>query len=432
MKSRYEQSFPFPKFHWRELLRKLLIPTVFLATVHSFSLPRSKLYRSSLVDRIVLSASTVDGGDNNERTLYDVLNAKPTDSTQQLRRNYRALVRQTHPDTFMLEEDKERATIEFAEIAEAWGILSNPKERLRYDRSIKAKELTNNIEEALEGGFRAAFETAYQTKRGIQNMGQDVREQIQETSQKFGRARKINELQQKSKLLNQRSKQEASKYEEAQNKLASRDRRHQWLSESFSQRQEFTSGMAKQVVQSFQSKYKSLSTLQSRGQYDINNGDEDAILAQSCIEALIESEQENKNANEVFKDAQNSALQTERKLEQARIAEQRAMDELQKAKAKLEQAEANYFATEDAYASLLKREKAAFANAERSEYELQKQQERIKDTLRRCEDRYIWRENALLKEESRRSKNLSLKLRQKAEELQFKADALQNEMDDSI
>lgn len=438
--------------HWMFVLIPILSRTVSVESYYVSPCRRSKGYPQSSSSMPMTASVNGQGGAEEDRTLYDILNASPTDTTQQLRQNYRALVRQTHPDA-VLEEEKEQAAIQFSEIAEAWSILSNPKERLRYDRSIKAREITDSIEEVLEGGFRAAFSTAYQTSRGIQNVGEQLDkarestsqrfEEVREsTSQRFERARKTTELQKKSKSLLQKSQREAAKYDQLQSRLANRDRRHELLQQRNNngrqqqqQQEGFTSSMANKVFKSFQ-QYDRLfnnSDEQSTVLKFQNNGNtnSDEAVART-IEKLVETEQESKQTTKAHKETLNSLIEAERRIEQSKTEEQRALENLQEAQRRLEEAQAFRMETEKAHGTVLQTERVAFSNVERSQNSLQKQQDRTIETLRRFEDLCIWRENAYLKEESRKAKDLSTKLKAKADELQGKAEALRNEENDSI
>lgn len=82
------------------------------------------------------------------KTLYDVLGASPDATRDELKRLYVTLARETHPDAIVGKSAKEREEAEllFGEVAAAWRILSDKKERKRYDRSLKAKAFTQEVE----------------------------------------------------------------------------------------------------------------------------------------------------------------------------------------------------------------------------------------------------------------------------------------------
>ncbi|KAL3788386.1 hypothetical protein HJC23_009192 [Cyclotella cryptica] len=80
------------------------------------------------------------------QTLYDILQCSPTASRSEIKRSYLSLAKETHPDallqngiTYNLEAEQR-----FNEIARAYKILSDPTERRRYDRELKAKGLSRS------------------------------------------------------------------------------------------------------------------------------------------------------------------------------------------------------------------------------------------------------------------------------------------------
>lgn len=65
---------------------------------------------------------------------YETLKVSPKASKTEIKSAYRRLARELHPDKNNGSEETARA---FAVIAEAYEVLSNPKERLRYDKRIR-------------------------------------------------------------------------------------------------------------------------------------------------------------------------------------------------------------------------------------------------------------------------------------------------------
>jgi len=70
---------------------------------------------------------------------YEILGVKKTASTAEIKKAYRALATQFHPDH---NEDDIVAEKRFKEIASAYAILSNPEKRDRYDTTGKADPVT--------------------------------------------------------------------------------------------------------------------------------------------------------------------------------------------------------------------------------------------------------------------------------------------------
>ena len=94
------------------------------------------------------------------KTLYDVLGASPDATRDELKRLYVTLARETHPDAIVGKSAKEREEAEllFGEVAAAWRILSDKKERKRYDRSLKAKAFTQEVEK-MAGAYAEKMST---------------------------------------------------------------------------------------------------------------------------------------------------------------------------------------------------------------------------------------------------------------------------------
>lgn len=95
---------------------------------------------------------------NSDKTLYEILNSSPDATRSELKRNYIALVRQTHPDAQINKEGtaSDDENPEFQEIMIAWRTLSSPLERKRYDRTLRAKEFSTKVENVVENFGRKA------------------------------------------------------------------------------------------------------------------------------------------------------------------------------------------------------------------------------------------------------------------------------------
>ncbi len=68
-----------------------------------------------------------------KRDYYDILGVDKTVSDEELKKAYRKLARQHHPDLQSGEHQKKAAEEKFKEINEAYEILSDPEKRRRYD-----------------------------------------------------------------------------------------------------------------------------------------------------------------------------------------------------------------------------------------------------------------------------------------------------------
>lgn len=73
---------------------------------------------------------------------YEVLGVQPTDDLATIKKTYRSLSKKHHPD-------QGGTTEKMAELVWAWGILSDPEKRKRYDETGSADEKDNNGEMAV-------------------------------------------------------------------------------------------------------------------------------------------------------------------------------------------------------------------------------------------------------------------------------------------
>lgn len=97
----------------------------------------------------VEEAGDTIGGPSEDENLYKILGVETNATKSEMRRQYVALARVTHPDALIGNNKTElRVNTEFSQIARAYKILSDSKERKRYDRSLAAKDFTKNIERA--------------------------------------------------------------------------------------------------------------------------------------------------------------------------------------------------------------------------------------------------------------------------------------------
>jgi curved DNA-binding protein CbpA len=135
-----------------------------------------------------------------ERTLYDVLGAAPVATHRHLRQNYVKLARQTHPDATGNSGDSS----EFSEIAEAWQVLGNSKDRLRYDRSLKAREFSDSVGDLLELSMTLGFRAAKAGGKQFSQTASDLDRKARDISQKVEKARQLSDLRTEGRSLRQR------------------------------------------------------------------------------------------------------------------------------------------------------------------------------------------------------------------------------------
>ena len=71
---------------------------------------------------------------------YETLKVSPNASRTEIKSSYRRLARKLHPDK---NNGSEKTAIAFAEIAEAYEVLGNPKQRSLYDKRLKTLAQSN-------------------------------------------------------------------------------------------------------------------------------------------------------------------------------------------------------------------------------------------------------------------------------------------------
>ncbi|MEQ1607234.1 MAG: DnaJ domain-containing protein [Pyrinomonadaceae bacterium] len=72
---------------------------------------------------------------------YDILKVSPKASGTEIKSAYRRLARKLHPDKNL---GSEETALKFAAIAEAYEVLGNPKERIKYDRRMVDAQFSGN------------------------------------------------------------------------------------------------------------------------------------------------------------------------------------------------------------------------------------------------------------------------------------------------
>ena len=99
----------------------------------------------------MLSADAIKEDVNNKAgpTLYEILNSEPNATRQELKRNFVTLAKQSHPDALVSNgsSSSTESDEQFQLASAAWKTLSNPLERKRYDRELRAQAFTQNVED---------------------------------------------------------------------------------------------------------------------------------------------------------------------------------------------------------------------------------------------------------------------------------------------
>jgi hypothetical protein len=84
-----------------------------------------------------------------KRSYYEILGANPTATKTDLKKQYVALARLTHPDALIGRNDTSSSApgADFSEISQAWKVLSNEQDRRKYDRTLQAEDFKQNVEQ---------------------------------------------------------------------------------------------------------------------------------------------------------------------------------------------------------------------------------------------------------------------------------------------
>ncbi|MEI7479305.1 MAG: DnaJ domain-containing protein, partial [Actinomycetes bacterium] len=83
-------------------------------------------------------------------SLYELLDSHPQSSPEELKKSYRRLARQYHPDA---NPDDPAAEAKFKEISHAYEVLSDPERRAHYDRF--------GVDPSAGGGQGGGFDTGF-------------------------------------------------------------------------------------------------------------------------------------------------------------------------------------------------------------------------------------------------------------------------------
>ena len=108
---------------------------------------RSQIHTATKSD---VGEADVRSNQREELNFYEILGASPNASKMELKQSYIKMARVTHPDALIgvNKTDGDGTSTDFSDVAQAWKILSNEKERRRYDRSLVAEDFKKNVEKA--------------------------------------------------------------------------------------------------------------------------------------------------------------------------------------------------------------------------------------------------------------------------------------------
>lgn len=135
-----------------------------LQAVTSFA-PGSPLLRKQLLSDPISLPSSISIPES-DMDFYAVLGASPEDSYGDLRKRYITLARRFHPDASInldssVSLESADVGIDFSQVNAAWTVLSDPNERLRYDRCLRTKKISDGVEGLVVGCFKMFAEPLF-------------------------------------------------------------------------------------------------------------------------------------------------------------------------------------------------------------------------------------------------------------------------------
>lgn len=360
------------------------------------------------------SSGSSDGDpttDTATTNLYDILGANPSDSHAELRRKYTALARLKHPDAGTTKADASS----FSEIAAAWAVLGDAKERLRYDRSLKANEFTENVASLLEVGIRNAVpflqKTANTTMAAVETSSktmQDVSEQLERTRYRLA-------LEQKRRDLQQHAARESSRAAQLE-----------------AERKAIVSGDASARLAELsrsESKLSAVQALRILGKLgDLSSsGKAKETKAKSKLSddiAILDSLEQRNGQQKTTQQEKERALQAAvRQQEDATQRENSAQQKLEEAKRELETARKNLATAKQDEAKTSQEAKKAIIDADSAQNALEQHQEVVRSKLRRKEEQVLKKKAQELKAEVSRAMKFANGLESEAVEVAKAVDA---------
>jgi len=291
-----------------------------------------------------------------EPTLYKILGAAMTDSRSELKKKYVALAKQSHPDVLRntntnsvgmgAGEKQQQQQYDFTEIAAAWRILSDPAQRKRYDRTLRAEQLAEDIAAFVgrragpvtEGGAAlfekvalpflrrttattlASFQAAFQENKDITKSFQSA----MEAAQHAGRAVDQMEWLERAEQLERTAVEEYKKVVELQNEL-SRKAEERLKMSLHTTKSGITSAEAMIVLENFNQTLKQVSPSVWERANPLRCSVEQEISSLQFLEDLfVKQQQTDAYAQAKYRATVKERMVAQNELEQAEAEEERA------------------------------------------------------------------------------------------------------------
>jgi hypothetical protein len=170
----------------------------------------------------LLSAAFVTEPETQPANLYHLLGATGVETRQELKQLYRSSAKRCHPDAIVAAETFD-CSDEFIRVSQAYRILSDPKQRLHYDRTLAAERFTlqacERIEQVADAAARNLFKALDWINKGNLSLANAVRTKEQRSRRRRNQTSKSKSRQQDlfpkwMKQMEQRASSLASKAQE--------------------------------------------------------------------------------------------------------------------------------------------------------------------------------------------------------------------------
>jgi curved DNA-binding protein CbpA len=385
-----------------------------LPSLHGFGAPGRTVVTPHLW---AVSPSSSDGnlnGNKQEQTLYTLLGASPTATKEALKARYIALVKTLHPDARVGQDDDDDDLVEdsyadLSDINAAWQVLSDPKGRLRYDRTLKAKQVTEDLERFVEVGFKAAIPFLRKTADTTVAAAKTSSKVINKGAAKAKRAMEVFDVNESIRQLEQRAAvdfKKAQKLQELAKKLP--ETKLPILIDSSNNANKLTSTEAMRIMKSF----SSLNTLN---------------LVEADIATLEEVERLQKESTRTLETKEKATKLAQRQVEQAARVEEMGQQRLKEAQRALEQAQQNHQMTQQACMNAIQETTLATTETNKLEQSVLKASTKVRLGLVKMQDKYLTLEAQRLVVESQRLEELATTFKAQAKQLQEEANKLEQE-----
>lgn len=133
------------------------------------------------------------------RNLYEILGVDKNTNGESLKKKYRDLAKQYHPDKYMNECESKRKEVEkkFMEINEAYTTLSDEAKRKEYDKKIEASNNCSNEKIRKQGKDSSNYSNIYEkfSKTGVNDLFKNFfNEEKQEEKEEYELKKKTNSM----------------------------------------------------------------------------------------------------------------------------------------------------------------------------------------------------------------------------------------------